>query len=65
MLPNQSQQMQRAHSLDLALRTPGVCNGSDVLKLAAAYQAYIIGGTPESAGAGEVSAKPVEATDKA
>lgn len=65
MLPNQSQQMQRAHSLDLALRTPGVCNGSDVLKLAAAYQAYITGEAPESAGTGEVGAKPVEATSKA
>lgn len=34
---------QRAHALDLALRTPGIRNGADVLRLAAAYQAYIAG----------------------
>jgi hypothetical protein len=39
----------RAHALDMALRTPGLCSHHDVLKAAAAYQEHIAGKAAPSA----------------
>ena len=43
----QERRYERAQALDMALRTPGIRNGNDALKLAEAYRAYMVDGAPE------------------